>query len=239
MKYLAIFLSCLLLTGCPTGSDGNVERNSYPGEGGGVLLPDYDIRLNLNPAGLRLDDKQNRLEDLLDLTKIGPGGVSVEEDSPEWFCVLDNKTKLMWEVKTVIGSGDVNDADYIYSWFKSSDADFNGHGVTENGGICVDSSSCDTEKFKIAMNELDWCGYNDWRLPTRLELQSIINYSQIIPAVETVFFPHAQSLNYWTADIDIDDLESAWMVNFLYGHIQGNLTNIPRAVRLVRNQSSQ
>ncbi|MGC3836392.1 DUF1566 domain-containing protein [Moritella viscosa] len=143
----------------------------------------------------------------------------------------------MWEVKSVIGSGHVNDADYIYSWFKSSDADFNGHGVTENGGICVDSSSCDTEKFKIAMNDLDWCGYNDWRLPTRLELQSIINYSQIIPAVETVFFPHTQNHYYWTADID--DLESAWMVNFLYGNIQGNLTNIPRAVRLVRSQSLQ
>lgn len=235
MQYFIVLLSLSLLVGCPNGSDSNVERSSYPGAGAGGFAADYVIRINLNPAGLSLDENLQRESHLLDLTKISAQGSAISTEAVEWSCVLDNQTELMWEVKSAIGESGINDADYVYSWFKTSDIDFKGHGVTENGGICIDSSHCDTEKFVHNMNQLNWCGFNDWRLPTRLELQSIINYSRAIPAVEYLFFPHTQNDYYWTADIDIDDLDSAWMVNFLYGNIQGNLTSIPRAVRLVRN----
>jgi len=53
--------------------------------------------------------------------------------------------------------------------------------------------------------------------------------------VDILFFPNTQNGYYWTADIDIDDLDSAWMIDFLYGNIYGNLTSILRAVRLVRS----
>ncbi len=235
MRYLAIYLSCLLLTGCPNGNESNIERSSYPDSGNGPLLPNYDIRIHLNPAGLSLDENQMRQETYLDLSKVDQEGVIVEDDVLEWSCIMDNKTTLMWEVKSAVGGGNINDASYVYSWFKANSADFNGHGVTENGGICADSRNCDTEKFVEVMNQRGWCGYSDWRMPTRLELQSIVNYSQAIPAVEIQFFPYAQNSYYWTADIDIDDLESAWMVNFLYGNIYVNLTSIPRVVRLVRS----
>jgi len=176
-----------------------------------------------------------RQDTYLNLSKVDQDGVIVEEGVLEWSCIMDNKTTLMWEVKSAVGGGSINDASYVYSWFKSNSADFNYHGVTENGGICADSRNCDTEKFAEVMNQIGWCGNSDWRLPTRLELQSIVNYSQAIPAVDILFFPHTQNGYYWTTDIDIDDLDSAWMIDFLYGNIYGNLTSIPRAVRLVRN----
>lgn len=237
MSYLPLYFSCVLLVGCPNGGDSNIERSSYPGSGTGnkILFPDYVTRIHLNPAGLSLDENQMRQETYFDLSKVDPQGVVVDVDALEWSCIMDNKTQLMWEVKSAVGSGTINDASYIYSWFKSNSANFSGHGVTGNLGICADSLHCDTEKFVEVMNQGSWCSYRDWRLPTRLELQSIINYSQAIPAVEIQFFPYAQNRYYWTADIDIDDLDSAWMVNFLYGNIQNNLTSIARAVRLVRS----
>jgi hypothetical protein len=42
-------------------------------------------------------------------------------------------------------------------------------------------------------------GYDDWRLPNRNELQSLLDYSVIIPSIDTTMFLNTMSKEYWTS----------------------------------------
>ena len=84
-------------------------------------------------------------------------------------CVLDQFTGLVWEVKTA--EPGLRDRDNTYSWYDpnedaSGELDFRGK---RNGGECRDSQ-CDTQGFVEAVNETEYCGFSDWRMPTRDEL---------------------------------------------------------------------
>ena len=81
---------------------------------------------------------------------------------------------------------------------------------------------------------------SDWRLPTRNELQTIVDYSRIKPSIDTTFFPDTAGVSdydYWSSTMyanDPDETERVWYVNFYSGYI--NYTgkrnyNFVRAVR--------
>ncbi len=85
-------------------------------------------------------------------------------------------------------------------------------------------------------------GYDDWRLPNRNELQSIIDYSRRTPSIDAVF--NAESTYYWTSTtyIPYDNvlLPYAWVVSFDDGQIiccggKGSPLGYVRAVRSVQN----
>ena len=57
-------------------------------------------------------------------------------------------------------------------------------------------------------NGLDFAGRSDWRLPTRFELDSIVDYGPSFPAIHPVF--SCQSSFYWSASIYVDDPAYAW-----------------------------
>ena len=42
-------------------------------------------------------------------------------------------------------------------------------------------------------------GHDDWRLPTRIELVSLIDFSKVNPSIDTSAFPNAPSMNFWTS----------------------------------------
>ena len=49
-------------------------------------------------------------------------------------------------------------------------------------------------------NELGWRGYNDWRLPNRTELESLVKIDQSRPSIDTLVFPNvATGSPYWTS----------------------------------------
>jgi len=66
---------------------------------------------------------------------------------------------------------------------------------------------------------LNFAGQTDWRLPNVKELQSIVNYQNYSPAIDTTYFPATQSAYYWSGTTYGDNPASAWYVNFYDGYV--------------------
>jgi len=77
--------------------------------------------------------------------------------------------------------------------------------------------------------------YTDWRLPTRQELESIMDLARYNPAIDTDFFPGTKTSAYWSSTtIAGYPNYGAWIVNFSHGYISyGNKCDdyFVRAVR--------
>lgn len=168
-------------------------------------------------------------------TKIGENGEYLLAEAAEWACVLDKYTGLMWEVKT--DDGGLRDKDWTYSWFNSSRPA--GHQGTENGGNCVDEESCDTTKYVEAVNAAGLCGFNDWSLPTRELLRTIVHYESPFadPSIDVDWYPNTVEERYWSSSHWALNSDYAWYVDFSieYGGTSDiSYTWIGRHVRLVR-----
>ena len=151
-----------------------------------------------------------------------------------WDCVIDEKTELMWEVKLPVGHFNyLRLASHTYTWYDSNGATNGGNAGTENGGTCFDLINCDTEKYVAAVNQDGLCGYNDWRMPLRTELESLLGTSSTLN-INIQYFPQTLSYDYWSASPSANYLDSAWYISFKYGNSGDNLKRNSRHVRLVR-----
>ena len=86
-------------------------------------------------------------------------------------------------------------------------------------------------------------GHRDWRIPNVKELQSIVDYGQVSPAIDPTFPGPTAAAFYWSATTVVDEPSSAWLVDFgLSGGVGGHLdagnkvdesggTRVGRAVR--------
>jgi hypothetical protein len=95
-------------------------------------------------------------------------------------------------------------------------------------------------------NALNWCSalaycesleladYDNWRLPNVRELQSIVDYGRVQPAIDPVF--GGWSSYYWSSTSGARGPDDAWRVNFYWGYVllDGAHKDYPRYVRAVR-----
>jgi hypothetical protein len=153
-------------------------------------------------------------------------------------CVLDQFTGLIWEVKA--NTSGLHNRDSTYSWFSpeedhSGELDYRG---LPNGGNC-DGSECDTFELVKAVNEAGYCGFNDWRLPTRDELGSISDprKTSTPPSTNTQYFPNTQAGEYWSSNDYQFHWNTAWLWNFENGLDRVEWKESPRFVRLVRGDA--
>ena len=154
----------------------------------------------------------------------------------DWACTKDNKTGLIWEVKTT--DGGLRDSTKTYTW----DNSFN---------------------LPTAINAQGLCGAKDWRLPTRDELQGLVycsdgKYNKLTeealnskgygyvcasnensstttsPTINATYFPNTKSSWFWSSSPFAGSSDYAWYVFFGYGYSSYNGKNDLNLVRLVR-----
>jgi len=156
-------------------------------------------------------------------TKLASDGSELPAGAGSWACVRDNITGRVWEVKT--DDGGLHDKDNTYRW----------GGVTAVG-TGLGTYYTDWNALVNGSNSEVLCGFSDWRVPTTLELRSLVNMGRSGPAIDVNYFPNTPAENFWSASPSIIfSPASAWNVNFNLGHQNSFAMRTEAArVRLVR-----
>lgn len=77
-------------------------------------------------------------------------------------------------------------------------------------------------------------GYDDWRLPTRIELVSLVEFTSSNPAIDWTSFPNTPSVPFWTSSPWAPSASYAWVVRFDSGSTDFLTISNTLRVRCVR-----
>ncbi len=109
--------------------------------------------------------------------------------------VTDNVTGLMWQKE---------DDNQTYNWYEASGT----YNATYNPGS---TDVC---------GSLSLAGYSDWRLPSKKELITIVNYGTYDPAIDNTYFLNINASLHWSSTTyDATNPSGAWNVNFNDGSV--------------------
>jgi len=123
--------------------------------------------------------------------------------------VQDNVTGLIWENKT--DDGTIHDKDNTYNWYDAQDV------------------------FIATLNNDNFGGHSDWRLPTIMELSFLVDRDKDYPSINTTYFPNTVSSYYWSSTTDAGDPSGAWDVSFYSGYVLYDVKSDDYYVRAVRS----
>jgi hypothetical protein len=184
-----------------------------------------------------------------DYTKLDQFADELPDNTSQFTCVRDNVNGLIWEVKEtdtgVIPNTDLRDGANHYTWYlNSSGAAFPGSIAGLPDSTCPSDANCGIQAYIDAVNGSNFCGGSNWRLPTYVELMTLIDFGREGEAhlLDSHFFPNVPSISalghlyYWTAQTSVDgrSLSQAFILDMK----TGNDLAYPKAntayVRLVR-----
>ena len=167
-----------------------------------------------------------------DYTKLDAQGNELPKSAQSWSCVLDNRSGLVWEVKT--DDGGIRDKDNKYWWGGKGASDvalanYDGNDESRRKKSRWDGKGKrydDWNKLVDAANFEQLCGFADWRVPDLFELASLVrcrggSYQNLDdgcsgsyqkPTIDTDYFPNAKSSWYWSASPDANGSTDAWLL---------------------------
>jgi hypothetical protein len=93
----------------------------------------------------------------------------------------------------------------------------------------------------VTANNQNWRGHNDWRLPNRTELVSLVNYATYTagqPVIDGNYFPNTPTSFFWSSTVYAPDPALAWGVSFDGGNAIADAQSSVNRVRLVRSGQS-
>jgi hypothetical protein len=178
--------------------------------------------------------------------------------------ITDCVTGLMWEKKVKLDHvrepANLHDADNCYAWrgacAMSREAECSVDADCGANGPCV-TADCQTAapngltifKWVAQLNAATFAGYGDWRVPNVKELQSLVDYNIVKPAIAAAFAGNScsscsdladpacsctQPENYWSSTTLAPANDGAWVVYFANGTVVFNVKTSTFFVRAVR-----
>ncbi len=179
----------LRVTGEPSDADVLIDKkpaDSVPVELSGVSTgnqqttvkkPDHDETVAVQ-AG-KTTSATGSLKQSSKYTKLDVNGKQLPNSTQSWMMVLDNETSLIWEVK--------QNKDGINNYDNPNDAD--------NKYLSYESD----KKFIKVLNAANWGGFSDWRVPSKEELDTLVDSKGTKRTINTAYFPNTQSSSYWSS----------------------------------------
>ena len=79
-------------------------------------------------------------------------------------------------------------------------------------------------------------GHRDWRLPSRIELVSLLDTTRIQPSIDMAAFPSTPIDWFWTSSLAADNPSAAWYVYFYFGYPKTDDMTNSFSVRCVRSE---
>jgi hypothetical protein len=119
---------------------------------------------------------------------------------------------------------------------------------TGSAGVAVDPVTGLMWQRKAAEEQLDWesaqrycgclvlAGYEDWRLPSRIELVSLVDYRRQEPSIDIEAFPETPSTWYWSSSPVAGESLVAWYLSFMDGNTHEAARDVTYGVRCVRGR---
>ena len=86
-----------------------------------------------------------------------------------------------------------------------------------------------------AANHNQYAGFKDWRLPNKNELESLVELSCSLPAINATLFPQTPRGFFWSSSPYSGVADGAWSVDFAYGAVVASEKSGKNHVRLVRD----
>jgi formylglycine-generating enzyme required for sulfatase activity len=107
------------------------------------------------------------------------------------------------------------DADYVINT-PSYTVHANGSVTDNNTGLMwqqTDGGEMTIERAAAYCDTLTLAGYSDWRLPTGLELFSILHHDKLGPAMDINYFTKTTAEYWWSSEHRVDDATKIWAAN--------------------------